>query len=178
MPLGLAAASLQTPILMYMECKVRLSDHNFVVGIRHTLIPSVYVVYEIKENGELSYSGNTFIRIRSGKHDYSSAHTHAYDIKELFESSNLPEGPILVLSIDGAQDEAPRYPKPLATAMYFFKHLKLDVFLHGVNAAGLSAFDPIERRMSPLSHNIAGVAFLHENLAVIWTHRATLSMSN
>ena len=85
-----------------MECKVRLSDHNFVVGIRHTLIPSVYVVYEIKENGELSYSGNTFIRIRSGKHYSSSAHTHAYDIKELFESSNLPEGPILVLFIDGA----------------------------------------------------------------------------
>ena len=77
---------------MYMERKVRLSDHNFVVGIRHTLIPSVYVVYEIKENGELSYSGNTFIRIRIGKHDFSSAHTHAYDIKELFESSNLPEG--------------------------------------------------------------------------------------
>ena len=99
-------------------------------------------------------------------------------MKELFKSSNLPERPILVLSIDGAQDEAPRYPKPLATAIYFFKHLKLDVFLHGVNAAGLSAFDPIERRMSPLSHNIAGVAFLHENLAVIWTHRATLSMSN
>ena len=111
----------------------------------------------------MSYSGNTFIRIHSGKHDSSSAHTHAYNIRELFESSNLPERPILVLSTDGAQDEAPRYPKPLATAIYFFKHLKLDVFLHGVNAAGLSAFNSIERRMSPSSHNIAGVAFPHEN---------------
>ena len=78
------------------------------------------------ENGELSYSGNTFIRIRSGKHDSSSAHTHAYGMKELFDSSNLPERPILVPSTDGAQDEAPCYPKPLATAIYFFKHLKLD----------------------------------------------------
>ena len=70
----------------------------FVVGPRHTLMPSVYGVCKIKENGELSYSGNTFIRIRSGKRDSSSAHTHAYDMKELFESSNLTEIPILVLS--------------------------------------------------------------------------------
>ena len=108
---------------MHMEYKVRFPDHNFVVGPRHTLIPAVYGLRQIKENGELSYSGNTFITIRSGKHDSSSAHTHAYDMKELFESSNLPERPILVLSTDGAQDEVARYPKPLATAIYFFKHL-------------------------------------------------------
>ena len=79
----LAAAFLQPPILMHMEYKVRLPDHNFVVGPRHTLIPSVYGVCEIKENGELSNSGDTFIRLRSGKHDSSSAHTHGYDMKEL-----------------------------------------------------------------------------------------------
>ena len=148
---------------MHMEYKVRLPDHNFVVGPSHTLIPLVYGVCEIKDNGELSYSRNTFIRIRSDKHDSSSTHTHAYDMKELFESSNLPERPILVLSTDGAQDEAPRYPKPLATAIYLFKHLKLDVFLHGVNAARLSAFNPVERRMSPLSHDIAGVVRPRKN---------------
>ena len=48
--LGLAAASLQAPILMHMEYKVRLPDHNFVLGPRHALIPSVYGVCEIKEN--------------------------------------------------------------------------------------------------------------------------------
>ena len=161
-PLGLAAASLQAPILMHIEYKVRLPDHNFVVGLHHTLIPSIYGVCKIKKNGELSCSGNTFIRIRSGKHDSSFAHTHTYNVKELFESSNLPERPILVLFTDGAQDEAPCYPKPLATAIHFFKHLKLDVFLHGVNAAGLSAFNPVERRMGPLSHDIVGVVIPHE----------------
>ena len=119
--------------------KVRLLDHKFVVGPRHMLIPSDYDVCKIKENGELSYSRNTFIRIRSGKDNSSSTHTHVYDMKELFESSNLPERPILVLSTDGAQDEASRYPKPLATAIYFFKHVKLDMFLHSFNAAGLSS---------------------------------------
>ena len=48
--LGLAAASLQAPILMHMEYEVRLPDHNFLVGSRHVLIPSVYGVCEIKEN--------------------------------------------------------------------------------------------------------------------------------
>ena len=165
-PLGLATASLQAPILMHTEYKVRLPDHNFVVGPHHTLIPSVYGVCEIKENGDLSYFGNSFIRICSGKHDSSSAHTHAYDMKELFESSNLTEIPILVLSTDGAQDEAPRYPKPLATAIYFSKHLQLDVFLHGVNAAGLSTFNPVERRMSPLSHDISVVVLPHHNIII------------
>ena len=81
----------------------------------------------------------------------------------LFESRNLPERPILVLFIDGPHDEVPRYPKLLATAIYFFKHLKLDAFLHSVNAAGLSAFNPVERKMSSLSHDIAGVVLPHEN---------------
>ena len=102
----------------YKKYKVSFSDHNFVVGPRHMLIPSVYGVCEIKVNGELSYSGNTFIRIRSGKHNSSSAHTHAsanthvYDMKEVFESSNLAERSIFILSNDGEQDEASRYSKP------------------------------------------------------------------
>ena len=127
------------------------------------LIPSVYDVSKIKENDELSYSGNTFIRIRRGKDNSSSAHTHVYNMKELFESSNLPERPILVLSTDGAQDKASRYPKPLATVISFFKQVKLDMFLYSFNAAGLSALNPVERRMSPLSHDIAGVVLPHKN---------------
>ena len=36
-PLGLAAASLQASILMHMEFKVSLPDHNFVLGSRRAL---------------------------------------------------------------------------------------------------------------------------------------------
>ena len=161
-PLGLAAASLQAPILMHLEYKVRLPDHSFVVAKRHTLIPSVYGVCEVKPNGDLSYSGDTFIRIRSGKHDKSSAYTHAYDMRELFKCNLVQSKPILLLSTDGASDEAPRFPKPLASAVYFFNELGLDVLLHGVNAAGLSAFNAVERRMSPLSHDISGVILPHD----------------
>ena len=66
-PLGLAAATLQASILMHLEYKVRLPDYNFVVGTRHSLIPSVYGVSDINLKGEVTCLGDTFIRIRSGK---------------------------------------------------------------------------------------------------------------
>jgi len=46
-PLGLAAASLQAPLLVHLEYKVKLPDHSFVVAQRHKLIPSVYGVCEV-----------------------------------------------------------------------------------------------------------------------------------
>ena len=39
--LVLAAATLQAPILVNLEYKLGLPDHNFVVGARHNLISSV-----------------------------------------------------------------------------------------------------------------------------------------
>ena len=82
-PIGLAAANLQSPLLMHLEYKVRLSDHDFVVGGKHKLIPSVYAVCNVLENGKISYSGNTFVNIRSGKHDSSTAYTHAVSYTHL-----------------------------------------------------------------------------------------------
>lgn len=161
-PLGLSAANLQAPLLMHLSYKVTLPDHDFVVGQRHKLIPSVYSVCNIKEDGQVSYSGDTFIRIRSGKHDSSNAFTHAHDVRDLFTSGSVVKKPILMIETDGAQDEAPRYPKTLATSVSLFKLLELDVLLHGVNAAGLSAFNPCERRMAPLSHDLAGVVLPHD----------------
>ena len=162
-PLGLAAASLQAPILMHLEYKVRLPDHDFVVGNRHKLIPSVYGVCEINDKGDVTYSGDTFIRIRSGKHDKSSATTHSYDMHELFRLQQIPRKPILLIETDGAADEAPRFPTPMASAVSLFKELELDALLHGVNAAGLSAFNPVERRMAPLSHDLAGIVLPHNH---------------
>ena len=41
--LGLAAASQQAPLLMHLDYRVRLPVHSYVVGEKHSLIPSVYV---------------------------------------------------------------------------------------------------------------------------------------
>lgn len=161
--LGLAAASLQAPVLMSMDYKVWLPDHSFVVGERHSLIPSVYGICNVNEKGLLTYSGDTFIRIRSGKHDSSTPYTHAHDVRELFQCNSVNHKPILLLMSDGASDEAPRFLKPLSTAVSLFKEFKLDALMHGVNAAGLSAFNPVERRMAPLSHDLAGVILPHDS---------------
>ena len=133
-----------------------MNDHDFVKGGRHNLIPSVYAVCEITEDGKVSYSGDTFINIRSGKHDSSSAFSHHYDLTELFQSGAIKRKPILVLESDGACDVAPRFPNTLACMVALFILLDLDTLFHGVNAAGLSAFNPVERKMAPLSHDLSG----------------------
>ena len=162
--LGLAAASLQAPILMHLDYRVRLPDHDFVIGTKHKLIPSVYGLCDIApKDGRVTYSGDTFIRIRSGKHDTSSTYTHAYDVRELFNSNLIERKPVLVMGTDGAADEAPRFPKVLSTAVDLFKMLNLDALIHGVNAAGLSAFNPVERRKAPLSHDLAGIILPHDS---------------
>ncbi|CAG8771556.1 41463_t:CDS:2 [Gigaspora margarita] len=47
-PLGLAAANKQAPILMKVEYRVELPDHDWVVAEKHKLIPSVYAILEMQ----------------------------------------------------------------------------------------------------------------------------------
>ena len=53
-PIGLTAANKQAPLLMHVEYKVSLPDHDFVIASQHKLIPSVYAICEIKPNEMLS----------------------------------------------------------------------------------------------------------------------------
>ena len=167
--LGLAAVSLQPPILMHLDYRVRLPDHDFIIKQKHKLIPSVYEVHEVSTKGKVTYSGDTFIQIRSGKHDTSSAYMHTYDVRELFTSKLIERKPVLIMVTDGTADEAPRFPKTLSTAIDLFKMLNLDALIHGVNAAGLSAFNHVECRMAPLSHDLTGIILPHDYLEIIWT---------
>ena len=64
---------------------------------------------------------------------------------------------------DNASDEAPQFPKPLLTGAALFKELKLDILLHGINAAGLLTFNPVERRMAPLSHDLTAIILKHDS---------------
>ena len=61
-PIGKAAANEQSPLLMCLEYKVRLPDHDFPLGQRYNLIPSVYAQCDVLSDGKVSYSGKTFIR--------------------------------------------------------------------------------------------------------------------
>ena len=69
---------------MHLDYKVSLPDHDWVIATKHKLIPSVYAPLLIDDD-KVKYSGPTYIAIRSGKHDSSSATTHNDDLRSLFQ---------------------------------------------------------------------------------------------
>ena len=89
-PIGLPAANKQDVVLMHLEYRVRLPDHDWVVASRHKLIPSVYVYCKI-EDDKVSYSEPTYIAIRSGKHSKSSAAGHSADFNKLLDIDGFQE---------------------------------------------------------------------------------------
>lgn len=50
-PIGMTAVQKQSPLLMHLEYRVKLPDHDWVIAEKHKLIPSVYAGIVIKENG-------------------------------------------------------------------------------------------------------------------------------
>lgn len=76
------------PMLMHLDYKVTLPDHDWMVAPRHKLIPSVYASIQVEDGkiGDLksvTYSGPTYVSIRSAKHCSSTAASHAYDFQRL-----------------------------------------------------------------------------------------------
>lgn len=49
--IGITAAKAQAPMVMHVEYRVMLPDHDWMVGDRHKLIPSVYAGIVKKEKG-------------------------------------------------------------------------------------------------------------------------------
>lgn len=176
-PLGITAANAQAPILMHLDYRVKLPDHDFVVAEKHKLIPSVYAGIVVKKDGErkpeaVTHSGPTYVAIRSGKHSSSNAETHATDIHKLTEISAFEnfmktrEGfvkPVFIFTCDGGPDENPRYERVIISAIQHFKDFDLDAVYIATNAPGRSAFNRVERRMAPLSRELTGVVLKHDN---------------
>lgn len=178
-PIGKTAAKVQAPVLMHLSYKVRLDDHDFAVGERHQLTPSVFAGIIIKENCmgrkeavSCTYSGPTYIVIRSGKHSSSTAATHAKDLNKLLtldDFKNLALGqdgkvkPVMILSVDGGPDENPRYTKVISNCITHFKEYNLDGLFVFTNAPGRSAYNRVERRMAPLSRELATVVLPYEH---------------
>ena len=109
-------------MLMHMDYRVKLPDHDWVVAERHKLIPSVYGIIEIKadmmgDRRAVTYSGPTFITVRSGKHCSSTASSHGQDFdsimskEDLFPHTRLEDcqtKPVVMIVVDGGPDENPR----------------------------------------------------------------------
>ncbi|XP_062556883.1 uncharacterized protein LOC134221713 [Armigeres subalbatus] len=112
-PIGLTAANKQAPLMMHLEYRVRLPDHDWVIAPKHKLTPSVYSAMVIKEHGlgapdAITYSG-------------------------------------------------PTYPKVILFAVKHFIDNDLDAIFVMTNAPGRSAYNRVERKMAPLSAQLAGL---------------------
>ena len=119
----------------------------------------------IKEE-KISFSGPTYIAIRSAKHDSSTAYSHQYDIQKLLgleefkKSTRNSKGeikPLFFVAVDGGPDESPSNHKTLLAWGNFFMKEDFDGIFIFSNAPGFSAYNKVERRMAPLSKATAGV---------------------
>ncbi|KAJ8710634.1 hypothetical protein PYW08_009149 [Mythimna loreyi] len=154
-----------------------LPDHDWVIATRHKLIPSVYAGCIIKGNDmgraeAITYSGPTYVAIRSGKHSSSTASTHAVDFNKLATLKNFKEimrdeegrlKPVVLISSDRGPDENPRYPKVISHAIHHFVKHDLDAIFIFTNAPGRSAFNRVERRMAPLSRELSRLILPHDS---------------
>ena len=121
-PLGLPISKKQTAILMHLEYKVMLQDHDFPIATKLKLIPSVYAAW-LKKDDEVSYNDPTFMSIKSGKHDKSCAAAHSDDFERVLQleefqdaatTSNRKVKPLVFISIDNGPVEAPKNQQALA----------------------------------------------------------------
>lgn len=176
-PIGLTAANKQAPLLMHVEYRVSLPDHDWVIASKHKLIPSVYAGCIIKANDmgraeAVTYSGPTYVAVRSAKHSSSTASSHAMDFNRLATLDTFKEimhniegrlKPVVLISSDGGPDENPRYEKVISHAVHHFVEHDLDAIFIFTNAPGRSAFNRVERRMAPLSRELSGLILPHDS---------------
>lgn len=121
-PIGVTAANKQAALLMKMENKIKLPDHDWLIAERHKLLPSIYAGIKITSSmlGQpeaVGYSGPTYIAIRSGDSAFT-ANTHTQYFQTLLELEKFQPlaktdhrmvKPVLIIMVDGRLDENLRY---------------------------------------------------------------------
>jgi hypothetical protein len=86
----------------------------------------------------------------------------------LLKRSNGDVKPVGMIFVDGGPDENPRYIKNIEIAIDHFVEFNLDALFVATNAPGRSAFNPVERRMAPLSRSLSGLVLPHDHFGTIW----------
>ena len=180
-PIGLTAANKQVTMLMHMEYQVTLPDHDFVVAPKHKLILSVIGDMKLVKSKDLTndavtYSGATYISIRSAKHSASSVFAHFQNMMRVrslpefatsCQTDRHEEKKVMIVTVDGGPDENPRYEKTINCSIKYFVENGLDAFFLATNYPGRSAFNLVERRMVKLSEELSAVFLEHDKF---WSH--------
>ena len=177
---GITAAKKQTPLFMHMEYQVTLPHHNFVVGSKHKLNPSVIGDMKVVKskgftNDVVSYSDPKYITIRSAKYSGSSVFHHLRDTNrarslpeftDSFQNQHSREKKVMIVTVD----ENPRHSSIINCVIKYFCEHNLDAYFVATNAPGRSAFNRVERRMSNLSKELSGVILPHDHFGTHLDH--------
>ena len=134
---------------------------------------SVYAASLIDETGLIGTAGPTYVSIRSAKHDRLTHESHAIDFDRLVQLKEFEKfardhlgrvKPIIVICVDSSGlENNSRYSKTLSAAIDKFKKHNLDSLILVNQAPGQALFNVVERRLSPLSHDLAGLILPHDH---------------
>ena len=82
--IGLAVSRKQDVMMMHLEYKLSMTDHDFPIGESHKLKLSVYAYHSChKDSEKIGYSGHTNIGIQSAKHGKICAASHKQDLERI-----------------------------------------------------------------------------------------------
>ena len=113
-------------------------------------------------NDAVTYSGATYISIKSDKHSASSAFAHFQDMMRVcslpefatsFQTDRHKEKKVMTVTVNGGPDENLRYEKTINCSIRYFVENDLDAFFLATNARGRSAFNRVEWRIVKLAKN-------------------------
>ncbi|CAF1564363.1 unnamed protein product, partial [Adineta steineri] len=172
--IGRPSAKGQALLIMHMDYEISSAEPQATSTMtNHQLKPCVYAASLIDEAGLISCVGPTYVSIRSAKHDRITHETHAIDFDRLVQMKEFEKfardhlgrvKPIVVINVDNCGSENnTRYPKVLSTAIDKFKKHNLDALIMTTQAPGQALFNVVERRLSPMSHDLAGLIFPHDH---------------
>ena len=160
-PIRLTAANKQVPLVIHVEYNVKLPDHNFVITKQHKLVQLVIGNMQVKaktfSQDAVTYSGPTYIGIRSAKHLGLKVYNHHVDMKQIcvlaeFERSSKDEEKlVMVMTVGWGPDENTRHKKTISCAVDYFNTNDLEVFFLVTNTPGCSTLNRVKRKMAPLA---------------------------
>ena len=90
----------------------------------------------------MSYSGPTYVAIRSGKHSSSTAFSHSLYMEKLFQLSDFDTitktadkqiKSVVIITVDGGPDENPKYLIVINTALHHFVDKNFDALFIACN---------------------------------------------
>lgn len=134
---------------------------------------SIYAASAIDDTGLIGYAGPTYVSLRSAKHDRLTHESHAADFERLVQLKEFEKfardhlgrvKPLIVLNVDtSGLENSTRYLKTLARAIDLFKKHNLDGLFIMNQAPGQAMYNVVERRLSSLSHDLAGLILPHDH---------------